>query len=128
MTLDQHPADTVTAAHFAPWVEWRLEPCRRGRTLVVALNTITDYEDRSASGDGSQAVVGAAGTGADVLAARELLQADRDRLTAAVGKHWEELTDPATPSSRLFELAGLDAPQASPTATAVASDGVRTCS
>ena len=94
----------------------------------VALNTITDYEDRSASGDGSQAVVGAAGTGADVLAARELLQADRDRLTAAVGKHWEELTDPATPSSRLFELAGLDAPQASPTATAVASDGVRTCS
>lgn len=42
MTLDQHPADTVTAAHFAPWVEWRLEPCRRGRTLVVALNTITD--------------------------------------------------------------------------------------
>ena len=49
----------------------------------------------------------------------------RDPVT---GKHWEELTDPATPSSRLFELAGLDAPQASPTATAVASDGVRTCS
>ncbi|MBX3313869.1 MAG: hypothetical protein KF906_06080 [Actinobacteria bacterium] len=35
-------AETVTAEHFAPWVEWRLERCRRGRSLVVAVNTITD--------------------------------------------------------------------------------------
>lgn len=83
----------------------------------VALNTITDYEDRSASADGSQAVVGAAGIGADVLAAQRLVHADRGQVTAAVGRHWAELTDPATPSTRLFELAGLDAAAAPTDAT-----------
>ena len=76
----------------------------------VALDTIADYEDRSASGDGFQAVVGAAGTGADVLAAAQLVRAERDQVAAAVGQHWDELTDPATPASRIFELAGLSPP------------------
>jgi hypothetical protein len=76
----------------------------------VALNTIADYEDRSASGDGTQAVVGAAGTGADVLAAYQLVRAQRDEVAATVEQHWDELTDPTTPASRIFELAGLSPP------------------
>jgi hypothetical protein len=84
----------------------------------VSLNTIADYEDRSASGDGHQAVVGAAGTGADVLVAQRLVQADGAEVTAAVREHWDELTDPATPSGRLLELAGLSPPEAGTAAPA----------
>ncbi len=88
----------------------------------VSLNTIVDYEDRSASGDGTQAVVGAAGTGADVLAARRLLQTDPAKVAAVVTPHWDELTDPATPSSRLLALAGLDPGEASSDATTVGTN------
>ncbi len=90
---------------------------------LVSLNTMVDYEDRSASGDGHQAVVGAAGTGADVLAAHRLVKADTPKVTAVVTEHWDELTDPATPSSRLLELAGLGV-GASGTATSGAGSSV----
>jgi len=89
----------------------------------VSLNAITDYEDRSASGDGFQAVVGAAGTGADVLAADQLVRADHDDVAAAVNQHWSELTDPTTPVSRVFQLAGLPVPEVAATVV-----GSGTCS
>lgn len=73
----------------------------------VPLNAITDWDNRSASGDDTQAVVGAAGSGADILDAQRLVEADRAEVAAVVDEHWEELTDPSTPSRRLLELAGL---------------------
>jgi len=88
----------------------------------VPLGSNPDFEDRSASGDGYQAVVGAAGTGSDVLDARRLLRADRGILIAAVEEHWEELTDPATPASRLLQLAGLT-PSATGADAAIAAGG-----
>ena len=51
---------------------------------------------------------GSAGYGADVLAADALLADPRLEL-ATVHAHWAELTAPGTPSSRLFELAGMNA-------------------
>lgn len=80
----------------------------------VSLNKLTDFESRSASGDGHMAVVGAAGTGADVLAAQRLVRADRAKVTAVVNRHWDELTDPETPSSRLLDLVGLENAEAAP--------------
>lgn len=89
----------------------------------VALNSHSDYEDRSASRDGFQAVVGVAGTGADALAANHLVR-HGGQINKVLDDHWEELTDPATPSIRLFELAGVAPPAG---ASSIAS-GAGTCS
>ena len=69
--------------------------------------------DRSAA-DGVTPVnyltpVGASGWGSDVLAADDLLHADRKVLDAAIAAHWGELIAPATPTSRLLKLAGVAA-------------------
>lgn len=90
----------------------------------VSLNTTFDYEERTVSVDGTQAVVGSMGTGADVLAAQSLLEGDDARVRAVVARHWAELTDPETPSSRLLELVGLPSGHAR-TATAI---GLGSCS
>ncbi len=98
---------TATAlADHASWVEQDDLADKR-----VAPNTHDDYENRSASRDGYQAVVGAAGTGADVIAAHRLVRGGAE-LDQVLDDHWEELTDPATGSARLFELAGVEAPTA----------------
>jgi hypothetical protein len=55
------------------------------------------------------AVAGASGWGSDILAAEALADADRTAVDRAIATHWDELTDPATPTSRLLELAGIDA-------------------
>jgi hypothetical protein len=89
----------------------------------VPFTTLSDYEDRSASGDGYQAVVGAAGTGADVLAAHRLAQSDRAEIIAVVAQNWDEVTDPTTPSSRLLELAGLSLPEHTALAPAAVRSG-----
>jgi len=90
----------------------------------VSLNTNFDYEERTVSVDGTQTVVGSTGTGADVLAAQSLLEEDDARVRAVVARHWAELTDPETPSSRLLELFGLPSGHAR-TATAI---GLGSCS
>ena len=55
------------------------------------------------------AVAGASGWGSDMVAAEALAGADRATVDRAVATHWDELVDPATPTSRLLDLAGVEA-------------------
>ena len=76
----------------------------------VPLDTVMDYENESAAGGERYPVVGAAGYGSDVVAAAAMLDADQDRVIAAVSRHWDELVLASTPTSRLLGLAGVAAP------------------
>ena len=53
------------------------------------------------------AVAGASGWGSDLLAAKALLDADRAAVDRVIATHWGELVDPATPTTRFLELAGI---------------------
>lgn len=55
------------------------------------------------------AVAGASGWGSDMLAADALVHADRATVDRVIATHWDELVDPATPTSRLLELSGVEA-------------------
>lgn len=71
----------------------------------------TRQESLAADGQTSReyiAVAGAAGWGSDVIAAEMLMDADPDRVDRVIADHWSELIDPATPTSRLLELAGVE--------------------
>ncbi|MEZ5380747.1 MAG: hypothetical protein R2754_03005 [Microthrixaceae bacterium] len=74
-------------------------------------NEATGHELLAADGRTTReyiAVAGATGWGSDLVAAELLMDADRARVDRAIEAHWAELTDPATPTSRLTELVGID--------------------
>ena len=51
-----------------------------------------------------EAEVGAAGRGADVVAAARLLALRTEKVAAMINTNWDSLVDPSTPVSTLFEL------------------------
>jgi hypothetical protein len=96
----------------------RLQPVDAAETYAADTGTGPTYEEELAS----------AGRGADLVAATMLLDVPRNALEAALGGHWRELVDPATPSSRLFEVLGLPMPAAAAGLPPVTPGVGRACS
>jgi hypothetical protein len=76
------------------------------------LDAVESYTSDSGTGQTYDEEVASAGRGADLVAATTLLDLAPDGVRAALGGHWRELVDPATPSSRLFEVLGVPMPAA----------------
>lgn len=86
---------------------------RDGQRALLALQPLDvapNYEGEDRMDSAYEAEVGAAGRGADVLAAARLLSLPTERVSAMINTNWGRITDPATPVSVLFELLGQPVP------------------
>lgn len=86
---------------------------RDGRRALVALQPLDvapNWEGEDRVDSAYEAEVGAAGRGADVVAAARLLSLPGERVSAMVDTNWDRITDPSTPASALFELLGQPVP------------------
>ncbi|HKY14202.1 MAG TPA: hypothetical protein VJM33_04715 [Microthrixaceae bacterium] len=143
-------ATTTTSRTFAEHAEWVTIEGREREPVPIDVEL--DYDTREAAptgevnekrsdeweptthnvaADGSSprphvAVVGASGWGSDVLAAEVIASADRSTVDAVIAAHWDELVDPATPTSRFLELTGPGPPSGS-IAPITSGDDPRAC-
>lgn len=86
---------------------------REGPRALLALqplDVLPNYEGEEGVDSAYETEVGAAGRGADVVAAARLLSLATERVSATIDTNWDRITDPTTPVSTLFELLGQPVP------------------
>lgn len=80
---------------------------RDGQRALVALqpmDVLPNWEGEHGVENAYEAEVGAAGRGADLVAAARLLTLPTEKVTAMIKANWDRVVDPTTPASTLFEL------------------------